>query len=102
GADLMVGAGRRIGRVERHGSATLYRPSAATPLEHRLLEVDPGGIVTTAFDRDAQGNLRGAWVSLVDGGLVGLLPGGAQHPLWGASDSLMRLAGPRPLQSHTH
>jgi hypothetical protein len=90
-ADLIVAAGQPIGRVGAHGSVALYRPGPAARLEHRLLEVDPGGVVTTAVNRDSRGDLREAWVSLADGSAVGLLPGGAHHPLWGESDRLMRL-----------
>jgi hypothetical protein len=77
--------------VETHGSATLYRPSTTAALEHCLLEVDPGGVVTAAFNRAARGDLREAWVTLADGAMVGLVPGQAQHPLWGPSDRLVRL-----------
>jgi hypothetical protein len=90
GGDLIVSAGRAIGRVETHGSVTLYRSAPAARLEHRLLEVDPGGDVTAAFKRDVGGDLREAWVRLTDGSEVGLLPGGANHPLWGPSDRLVQ------------
>jgi hypothetical protein len=89
-ADLIVAAGQPIGRVGAHGSVALYRPGPAARLEHRLLQVDPG-VVTTAVNRDSRGDLREAWVSLADGSAVGLLPGGAHHPLWGESDRLVRL-----------
>src|SRR5262245_50634739 len=89
--DLIVVDGRAVGRVLTHGSVVLYRPSSAARLESRLLDIDPGGTVTAAFDRDPSGDLRAAWVSLGDGAVVGVLPGGAHHPLWGASDRLVRL-----------
>jgi hypothetical protein len=91
--DLIVAADRPIGRVEGHGTVVLYRPDPAGGLEHRLLEVDPSGAVTAAFNRDARGELREAWVSLADRGMLGLLPGGAHHPLWGHSDRLVALTG---------
>src|SRR5262249_47114477 len=90
GGELIAAAGR-IGRVEAHGTAVLYRPGGAARLEYRLLEVDPSGSVTTAFNRDSGGEVREAWVRLADGSLVGLLPGGAHHPLWGHSDRLVGL-----------
>jgi hypothetical protein len=93
GGDLIVAAGQPVGRVETHGTVVLYRPDPAGRLEHRLLEVDPGGVVTAAFNRDSGGTLRGAWVALLDGRVAGLLPGGADHPLWGPSDRLVRLDG---------
>ena len=93
GGDLIVAADRPIGRVEAHGTIALYRPALASRLEHRLVEVDPGGVVTAAFNRDPRGALREAWVSVADRGMVGLLPGGAQHPLWGESDRLVSLTG---------
>lgn len=88
--DVIVADGRPIGRVLPHGSAALYRPDAAAPLRHRVLEVEAGGAVTVAFDRDPRGELRGAWVTLAGGDLIGLLPGGADHPLWGPSDRVVR------------
>src|SRR5262249_31691590 len=97
--DLIVAANRPVGRVEAHGTVALYRPDATGRLEHRLVEVDPGGTVTTAFGRDTRGDLREAWVRLADGAMVGLLPGGAHHPLWGHSDPPLRLTvagGPPP------
>jgi hypothetical protein len=93
GGDLIASAGRPIGRVETHGSVTLYRPGTTGHLEHRLLEVDPGGVVTAAFTRDVDGDLREAWVRVAEDHLVGVLPGGADHPLWGPSDRVVELAG---------
>jgi hypothetical protein len=90
--DLIVADGRALGRVLGHGSVALYRPGPAAHLESRLLEIDPGGAVVAALDRDTRGDLRAAWVSLGDGSGAGVLPGGAHHPLWGASDRLVRLA----------
>ena len=91
GGDLIVAADRPLGRVEAHGTVSLYRPGPASRLEHRLLEVDLGGVVTAAFNRDSRGELREAWVAVAGRGMVGLLPGGAQHPLWGDSDRLVGL-----------
>src|SRR5262249_26456483 len=93
GGDLIVALGQPLGRILTHGSVALYRPGAAAPLEYRLLDVDPGGVATAAFNRGPQGGLRQAWVRLADGGLVGLLPGDAHHPLWGSSDRLVHLTG---------
>jgi hypothetical protein len=91
--DLILAAGQPVGRIQKHGSVALYRPSAAAHLQHRLLEVDPSGVATVAFNRDSRGELREAWVSLADRGMAGLLPGDAYHPLWGLSDRLVHLTG---------
>jgi hypothetical protein len=88
--DLIVADGQAVGRVLPHGSVALYRPDPAAPLRHRVLEVDRGAVVTAVFDRDPRGELRAAWITLADGDAVGLLPGGANHPLWGPSDRLVR------------
>jgi hypothetical protein len=86
----LIGADdQAVGRVLPHGSVALYRPDRRAPLAHLLLEVDPGGRVTTAVSRDRRGGLEALWISLGDGSAVGLLPGGADHPLWGPSDRLV-------------
>jgi hypothetical protein len=90
GGTVIAVDGRAIGRVLPHGSTILYRPEAGAPLRHRLLEVDPRATVTAALDRDPHGGLRAAWISLTDEDAVGLLPGGARHPLWGPSDRVVR------------
>jgi hypothetical protein len=87
--DLIAADGRALGRILPHGSVALYRPDPAARLEHRLLEVDPGTRVTAVFRRERSGALEEAWIALADGGAVGLLPGGADHPLWGPSDRLV-------------
>jgi hypothetical protein len=90
--DLIVADGLQVGRVLPWGSVALYRPDPAAPLEHRLVELDPGGRITLVLERAASGELHAAWASLADGSAVGMLPGGARHPLWGASDRLVREA----------
>ena len=87
--DLIVADGLLVGRVLGHGSVALYRPDPAAPLRHRLLEIDPRGGVAVVLNRGARGELHEAWVSLADGSAVGVLPGGAHHPLWGPSDRLV-------------
>jgi hypothetical protein len=89
-ADLIVAGGLAIGRVLRWGSVALYRPDPGAPLRHRVLEVDPRGRIAAVLQRAERGELRQAWMSLAGGGAVGLLPGGATHPLWGPSDRLVR------------
>jgi hypothetical protein len=89
GGRLLVADGTCVGRVLAFGSVALYRPDPLAPLRHRVLEVDPGGTVVTAIERGARGDLRGGWVSLADGGAVGILPGGGLHPLWGTSDRIV-------------
>jgi hypothetical protein len=88
--DLITADGRAFGRVLPHGSVALYRPDPDAPLRDRLLEIDPDGRVATVLRRDRHGDLQAVWVALGDGGSVGLLPGGAEHPLWGPSDRLVR------------
>jgi len=92
GGGRIVSAGRPIGRVETHGSVTLYRPGTTADLEHRVLEVDPGGAATAAFVRDGNGDLREVWLRLTEDHVIGLLPGGAEHPLWGPSDRVVELS----------
>ena len=88
--DVIAAEGQAIGRILPHGSTTLYRPEAAAPLRHRLLDVDAGATITSAFDRDPEGALRVAWVRLASHDAIGLAPGGADHPLWGPSDRIIR------------
>jgi hypothetical protein len=90
--DTIVSDGLPIGRVLPWGSVALYRPDPAARLRHRVLELDPQGRITTVLDRAPGGELREAWMSLPGGSEVGLIPGGAQHPLWGASDRLVHAA----------
>lgn len=71
------------------GFAPLWRP-LTVPSRQRLLELDRGGRVTLAIQRDRHGAFREAWLRGMDGALLGILPGGAQHPLWGASDRFVR------------
>jgi hypothetical protein len=87
--DLIVADGRSVGRILPHGSAALYRPDPAAPLELRVLEVDPRGAVTTVLNRGPRGELREAWIGLADGRMAGVVPGASQHPLWGPSDRLV-------------
>src|SRR5262245_35187209 len=87
--DMLVADGLPLGRLLPHGTVALYRPDPTAPLGHRVLEVDPGGAVIAALNRGPRGSLREAWVRLGDGSAAGILPGGADHPLWGASDRLV-------------
>jgi hypothetical protein len=87
---LIVADGLAVGRVLPHGSVALYRPDPSAPLRYRVLELDPRGAVTVALNRDPRGELRDAWVRLADGSAVGVVPGDANHPLWGPSDRLVR------------
>ncbi len=87
--DLLAADGHAAGRVLPHGSLALYRPDSRAPLGQLLLELDPGGRVTTVVRRDRQGDLAALWIALGDGSAVGVLPGGADHPLWGPSDRLV-------------
>ena len=94
--DVIVAGHGVIGRVLPHGSVVLYRADAAAPSTHRLLEADAGARVTAVFDRDRDGELRAAWVALAGGEAIGLVPGGAAHPLWGPSDRVVRASPGTP------
>jgi hypothetical protein len=87
--DLLAADGRAVGRLLPHGSWALYRPDPRAPLGQLLLEIDPRGRVTTVVRRDRRGDVEALWIALGDGSAVGLLPGGADHPLWGPSDRLV-------------
>jgi hypothetical protein len=56
--------------------------------------VDRAGRVTLAIRRGAEGELREAWTRNVEGSWLGILPGGADHPLWGPSDRIVRAEAP--------
>jgi hypothetical protein len=86
---LVTDDGQALGRVLPHGSVALYRPDPAASFRHRLLEVGPCASVLTVFRRDPSGDLEETWSALADSSAVGLLCGGAHHPLWGPSDRLV-------------
>lgn len=85
----LVADGRPVGRLLPHGSVALYRNDPSASLGLRALEVDPRGVVTAALARGPRGDLREAWLGLMDGSAIGLVPGGARHPLWGPSDRIV-------------
>jgi hypothetical protein len=93
GGEALVAGGTPVGRILPFGSIVLYRLDPVAPLRHRILEVDGGGRAVTAIERGPGGALRAAWLARGDGGEVGVVPGGARHPLWGPSDRLVT-AGP--------
>ncbi len=72
-----------------HGSVSLYLPGRA-PLRHRLLELDRRGRVVVAIRRGPAGEFQAAWMPGTEGSVVGVLPGHADHPLWGDSDRIVR------------
>lgn len=92
GGTLLVRGDRRLGRLLPHGSVALYAAPAGGAEPRRLLELDRLGGVHLAVRRDRDGALHEAWVRNVDGALLGVIAGGAEHPLWGASDRIVRLA----------
>lgn len=92
GPGLIRRGNRSLGRILPFGSVAFYVPTGPTPLRHRLLEVDRNGHVTLAVGRGPDGAFRDARVRNVDGAILGILAGGADHPLWGASDRIVRLA----------
>ncbi len=89
---LIVRDNRLVGIVHPFGSLTLYLPTSPSPLRHRLLDLDRGGRVTLAIRRGPAGDFRSAWLRNVDGTILALHPGEADHPLWGPSDRILRLS----------
>ena len=85
----IVGGDETFGVVGRYGSVTLYLPGG--PPRRRVLEVDRLGHVTSGIRRTRDGGFLGAWLRNVDGALLGIGPRGAEHPLWGVSDRILRL-----------
>lgn len=90
GRTLIVRGPRALGRVLPFGSVALYLPTPPRPLAHRVIEVDRHGRVVLAVRRAPAGALRSAWVRTADGTALEILPGGASHPPWGASDRIVR------------
>jgi hypothetical protein len=89
----VVMAGERpLGRVQPFGSLVVYDPVAPT-LRRRLLSIDRGGRMTEALRREPGGEVREVWLRAEDGVAVGVLRGGATHPLWGDSDRVVATAG---------
>jgi hypothetical protein len=80
-----------VTRVWPHGTVSVYR-SKAPP--RRLLDLDPAGHVTLALRRSGAGELLHLGGPTPNGEWVGILPGGATHPLWGPSDRIVRGARP--------
>jgi hypothetical protein len=72
-----------------YGSVSCYLPGEG-PLRHRLLELDRRGRVTLVIRRGPAGEFLAAWMPGTEGSVVGVLPGHADHPLWGASDRIVR------------
>jgi hypothetical protein len=84
-------APREAAVVRPYGSVSLYHPG---PGRRRVLDLDPDGHVTLAIRRAPGGALVEAWARQVDGDWLGILPGGAAHPVWGPSDRLVRSPSP--------
>lgn len=84
---LVTAGGRPVGRRLPHGSVILDHPVAGP--RARLVELDPDGRLVAVVRRTATGAFLGARVCRPGGPSVAVLPGGAQHPLWGASDRLV-------------
>lgn len=92
-ADGRIATGdRALGVVRPYGSVVFYLPGPPR-LRHRALEMDRRGTVTLAVRRGPAAEFLAAWVRAVDGSIVGVLPGRAQHPLWGVSDRIVGDAG---------
>jgi hypothetical protein len=90
---LLVAGGRALGRIQPHGAVVLYEPGPPA-LGRRLLTLDRRGRIAEALRRGPAGEVREAWVRVEDGMAVGVLRGGATHPLWGESDRLVATRGP--------
>ncbi len=76
--------------VQPHGSITGYWPGSPP---RRGLELDRHGHAVLAIQRGPDERFAAGWVRSLDGSIVGVLPGGAEHPLWGAADRLVGDAG---------
>jgi hypothetical protein len=74
-------------RVRPYGSVSVYLPGSP---RRRFLDLDRGGRVTLAIRRTAVGDVRDLWARNADASWVGVLAGGADHPLWGPSDRIVR------------
>ena len=75
--------------VRRYGAVVCYAPDLA---RRRLLELDRRGRVVEALAWTATGELRWAKCRMPDGRMLGIEPGAASHPGWGASDRLWLVA----------
>ena len=91
GAPGIAVRGRPVGRVLPYGSVVLDQPAVPPPA--RVVEMDRDGHVTALVRRGPRGGFEAAWVRTGAGAVVAVLPGGADHPVWGASDRLVRLEG---------
>src|SRR5205814_57825 len=80
---VIVVRGRPVGRVLPHGSVVLDQPGVAPPA--RVVEMDRDGHVSALVRRDPRGRFEAARVRAGAGAVVAVLPGGADHPVWGAS-----------------
>jgi hypothetical protein len=89
---VVIAGTRPLGRVQPFGSLVVYDP-VAPALHRRILSIDRRGRVTEALRREPGGEVREVWLRAKDGMAVGVLRGGATHPLWGESDRVVATAG---------
>jgi hypothetical protein len=78
-----------FGRVRPYGSVVLDLPASPGERPQRLIELDRQGHVSIVIRRGPTGSLETARVRALDGRWVTVLPGGAEHPLWGPSDRIV-------------
>ena len=89
--------GRRPDRRRRPGRRARPAPRVGGPLPARSAAPlgasaprgRPGRPRHGRGQPGSAGRPEALWITLGDGGAVGLLPGGADHPLWGPSDRLV-------------
>jgi len=79
--------------VGRWGTVTAYDPD---PGRRRLVQFDRRGHLIAAFRWRSDGALAWAKCRTAAGDWVGIEPGTATHPGWGASDRVWRLDGAHP------
>jgi hypothetical protein len=80
-----------FGRVRPYGSVVLDLPASPGEPTRRVLDIDREGNVSVAIRRGPTAFLEAAHVRALDGRWVAVVPGGAEHSLWGASDRIVRI-----------
>jgi len=76
-----------------HGTVVAYAIGAR---RRRVLEVDRGGEVVTAYRWRTDGSLAWLVTRTAADAMVGLEPGAGEHPAWGRSDRVWRVTATPP------